>query len=415
MLQHKEPCALQFDENFRFNPFDYRFQAEPKATYRFLRDHSPVHYNEALDLYALSRYDDIAAALKNDRMFSFCHSDTYEKFHPDRFSDLVGFFCQDSPAHSGRRQLAGRPFTRQRALESTEMVLRLSEHFLDRALEQSRQSSGAVDFMNEIAGPLSMAIIAELIGLPAEECERIRRWIDLTVSRDNGSPVVQAEALQASEQLLKYLYAFWELRCRRGAGSECIADRIIDVVDRGEISKQHGISFLWALCFAGQEATAKLLGNAIYHAYAAGLEYALHQAPNLLDEFLVEVMRIDSPAQIVYRTVVEDGELRGVGMRAGARVALLLGSANVDERAFGADAGELKLGRLRSAETLTFGGGVHYCLGRYLGELEAKLFLQLFFRRVRNYQIELDRCVRVHTSTVHGFSSLLLSGIERAP
>jgi cytochrome P450 len=413
-MRQEAKDAIQLDEGFRFNPFDYRFHAEPKLVYRFLRDQSPAHYNEALNLYVISRYADVAGALKNDGMYSFCHSDTYERFHPEKFADLVGFFCQDSPAHNGRRQLAGRPFTPQRSSALTPMVRRFGEHFLNLAMDRMRCSPSGIDFMADIAGPLSMAIIADLIGLPEQERDRIRCWIDLTVSRDNGSAVVQREALEASEQLLKYLYAFWNSRCSAGAGGECLADRIIQVVASGKLSRQHGISFLWALCFAGQEATAKLLGNAIYQARCNDLVGILHCSPNLIAEFLAEVMRLDSPAQIVYRTVVEEGELHGVHLRKGARAALLLGSANVDERVFGADAAKLRVGRVPAADPLTFGWGAHYCLGRHLGELEAGVCLQQFFQRVYDYQIDFDRCTRVHTSTVHGFSRLPLQAIELA-
>jgi cytochrome P450 len=411
-MRQEAPSSIRLDENFRFNPFDYRFHAEPKKIYRFLRDHSPAHYNEALNLYVISRYEDVAGALKNDDIYSFCHSDTYEIFHPEKFADLVGFFCQDSPIHNSRRQLAGRPFTPQKATALSSMVKRFGEHFLGRAMARSQGARCGVDFMGDIAGPLSMAIIANLIGLPAQECDRVRNWIDLTVSRDNGSAVVQPEALQASEQLLKYLYEFWDERCREGAAGVCIADRIIQIVESGQLSRQHGISFLWALCFAGQEATAKLLGNAIYQARCNNLDCILHRSPDLIEAFLSEVMRLDSPAQIVYRTVVGDAELHGVHLKRGARVALLLGSANVDERVFGPDAAELKLGRVLAVDPLTFGWGAHYCLGRHLGELEAGLCLQQFFERVRGYRIDFERCSRVHTSTVHGFSRLPLVAIE---
>jgi cytochrome P450 len=411
-MRQEAQCTIQLDEDFRFNPFDYKFHAEPKAIYRFLRDHSPAHYSEALNLYVISRYEDVASALKNDGMYSFCHSDTYEMFHPEKFADLVGFFCQDSPAHNGRRQLAGRPFTPQRSSVLMPMVKGFGEYFLGLAMDRARYSQYAIDFMGDIAGPLSMAIIADLIGLPERDRDRIRNWIDLTVSRDNGSAVVQLEALQASEQLLKYLYEFWDERCRDGAGGGGIADRIIQVVASGQLSKQHGISFLWALCFAGQEATAKLLGNAIYQASCNGLDSILYQSPSLVGDFLAEVMRLDSPAQIIYRTVVEEGELHGVRLRKGARAALLLGSANVDERVFGSDAAEFKVGRVLAVDPLTFGWGAHYCLGRHLGELEAGVFLRQFFERVRAYQIDFDRCARVHTSTVHGFCRLPLSSIE---
>jgi cytochrome P450 len=121
---------------------------------------------------------------------------------------------------------------------------------------------------------------------------------------------------------------------------------------------------------------------------------------------------MDSPAQIVYRTVVEEEQRHGVHIKKGARAALLLGSANVDERAFGADASELKMGRAPAVDMLTFGWGSHYCLGRHLGELEAIICLQQFFERVRGYRIDADRSSRVHTSTVHGFSSLPLLDID---
>jgi cytochrome P450 len=413
-MQQQAADAIRLDESFRFNPFDYRFHEEPRSIYRFLRDHSPVHYNEALNLYVLSRYADVSAALRNDGMFSFCHSDTYEILHPEKFADLVGFFCQDAPAHNGRRQLAGRPFTPRKSGALTPMVKYFGQHFLGMSLARVRSSQNGFDFMSDVAGPLSMAIIAKLIGLPDQDCDRIRNWIELTVSRDNGSAVVQPGALQASEQLLRYLYEFWGRRSREGADGDCIVDRIIQVVDSGDLSRQHGISFLWALCFAGQEATAKLLGNAIYQACNNRLDYVLHRSPNLVGDFLSEVMRIDSPAQIVYRTVIEEGELHGVRLKKGARAALLLGSANIDERAFGVDAADLRLGRVLEADLLTFGWGSHYCLGRHLGELEASLCLQQFFEQVRGYRIDLSRCTRVHTSTVHGFSSLPLMAIDLA-
>src|SRR6478609_11715815 len=130
--------AIELVERFRFNPFDFRFHEEPKSIYRYLRDQSPAHYNEALDLYVISRYEDVVNALKNDGMYSFCHSDTYERFHPERFADLVGFFCQDSPAHNGRRQLAGRPFTPQKASALAPMVRCFGERFLGLAMDRAR-------------------------------------------------------------------------------------------------------------------------------------------------------------------------------------------------------------------------------------------------------------------------------------
>lgn len=410
-----DTAATPFGPSFRFNPFDYRFHEAPKPVYRHLRDRSPVHYNESLNLYVLSRYEDVASALRRDDLYSFCHSDTYEVLHPENFSDLVGFFCQDAPAHNSRRQLTGRPFTPQKVGATTPMVSRFIEYYLDCALDKVRRDRCGIELMNDIAGPISMAIIAEIVGFAPEWRDRIRQWIDLTVSRDNGSALVQREALQASEQLLKYLYEFWDSRRSRGAGEvDTIADRMIQVVDEGRLTKQHGISFLWALCFAGQEATAKLFGNAVYLARQNNLDYILHRSPGLLDEFLDEVMRFDSPAQIVYRTLLEDCELRGVPMKKGARVALLLGSANVDERAFGTDAGLFRMGRCLQNDLLTFGWGAHYCLGRQLGEMEVRLCLKQFFARVRSYRVDRDRCARVHTSTVHGFSRLPLVELELA-
>lgn len=400
--------------DFSFNPFDYRFHENPKDVYRHLRNHAPVHYNETLNLYVLSRYADVIVALKSDDIYSFCHSDTYEAFHPEKFADLVGFFCQDGLVHSQQRQLAGRPFTPQKARSAAPTVTRFCEYYLDCALDKVRRRGGGIELMNDIAGPISMAIIAELIGFPPQWRDRIRGWIDLTVSRDNGSAVVQPAALQASEQLLKYLYEFWESRKKIRHEEETIADRMIRSVDQGLLSKQHAISFLWALCFAGQEATAKLFGNAVYLASQHRLIYFLHRSADVVDDFLVEVMRFDSPAQIVYRTLKSDHEHEGVLMHKGARVGLLLGSANVDERMFGPDAGAFRVGRSRQSELLTFGWGTHYCLGRALGEIEVRLCLQKFFERVRSYRIDDTQCVRVHTSTVHGFSRLPLSALDLA-
>lgn len=404
----------QLPVDFQFNPFDYEFHADPKAVYRHLRDRSPLNYNEQLNLYALSRYDDVAEALSNDSVYSFCHSDTYEVLHPEHIQDLVGFFCSDAPRHNKQRQLSGRPFTPHKTQAAASRVARLGEYYLDSALDKARRNNCCVDFMNDIAGPISMAVIADFIGFPSEQRESIRHWIDLTVARDNGSAIVQPAALAASEQLLAYLYAFWAERERGVDQPETITDHMIRVVASGRLSKQHGISFLWALCFAGQEATAKMFGNAIYQASRHNLDYLLHKSPQLLDDFLLEVMRFDSPAQIIYRTALEDDYRHGALIKKGARVALMLGSAGVDERAFGIDAGEFKMGRTFTHDILTFGWGTHYCLGRHLGEMEVRVCVQQFFERVRTFRLDLDKATRVHTSTVHGFTSLPLQVIEFA-
>jgi cytochrome P450 len=383
-----------------FNPYDWKLHEDPYPTYRALRDRAPVYKNEQLGFFALSRHEDVLAALRDPVTFSSNEGPALERL--DRTaSEVASFLAMDPPRHDQMRGAVWHQFTRAAINRLEPTIRRLANQQLD---EMPR--SEVRDFIGEFSARLPMDVVSELLGVPPEDRQTLRVWADAVVHRDDYQSEVPPEAMVAGMSMLGYFVE--HIGKRRAAGT--VGDSITDVLLRAEVDGQplgdgDLVPMHFLLGVAGGETTTKLLGNALYWLWKRPAERArLIADPSRIVGCVEETARFESSSQMVARTVTRDLELHGTAIPAGARVALLLGSANRDERVF-PEPDNYDVCR-KITQTLAFGHGVHYCLGAWLARLEGRVCLEEILRRFPAYEIVEDGMVRTHSPNVRGFSRL---------
>lgn len=384
-----------------FNPYDYDFHEDPYPTYAWLRAHAPLYRNEELDFWALSRYPDVTAGFRDNVRLSSANGVSLDPAaygpHAHR---TMSFLAMDDPRHMRMRALVSRAFTPRRVAALEARVVELTRRHLDLALAREE-----FDFIGEFAGKLPMDVISELLGVPVADRDRLRALADTVMHRVDGVLDVPPPAIKAALELARY-YADMvaERRVRR---SDDLASALLDAEIDGEcLTDEEIIGFLFLMVVAGNETTTKLLGNALYWAWRNPDELATAFAdPALVPAWIEETLRYDTSSQIIVRTATTDLEYHGRTVPAGARVLLLIGSANRDEEAF-PDGDSYRIGRESGQQLASFGAGVHFCLGASLARLEARVALTEIVKRVADYEIDDAAAERVHSTNVRGFATL---------
>ncbi|NLV78151.1 MAG: cytochrome P450 [Rhodococcus sp.] len=391
-----------------FDPYDYGFHEDPYPTYRRLREEAPLYRNRELDFWAVSRHADVVAAFRDNARLSSANGVSLDpSAYGPHAHKVMSFLAMDDPRHMRMRQLVSKGFTPRRVADLQERILELTLGYLEPALD-----AGEFDWIAEVAGKLPMDVISELMGVPEVDRAEIRRLADLVVHREEGVLDVPVAAMEASLNLVGY-YADMIAERRRAATSDLTSALLDAEIDGDRLTDDEIIGFMFLMVVAGNETTTKLLGNALYWGARAQDQVSRvltdpHRAPDWVEETL----RYDTSSQLVARTAAEDIDLHGSTIRAGDKVLLLIGSANRDSAVFD-DADEFRIDRDSTNKIASFGGGVHFCLGAHLARLEANIALEQFARRVADYDVDFDRCERVHSTNVRGFAALPVKVTER--
>jgi cytochrome P450 len=364
-----------------FAPHDLGFIADPYPVYDELRRDDPVLYDEGTDHWLVSRYADVNAILR-DRSFgrTYLHVATHEEmghepppaWH-DPFWRLInaGILDMEGADHARVRRLVAKAFTPGYAEGLRPRVEAIVDDLL-----APLSPGDEVDLLPTVAAPLPVTVIAEMLGIPGPDRHLLRPWSgDIVKMYElNPSEAMQRDAVRASQAFSDYLRAL--ARDRRGAEGDDLITLLARVVDEGErLTEDELVGTCVLLLNAGHEATvnATLLGWRQLFGHPAQLA-ALRADPSLIPTAVDELLRFDTPLQMFERWVLEDTELRGVRIPRGAELGLLFGSANHDPEVFD-EPGELRLDRAPNPH-LTFGAGIHFCLGAPLGRIE----LQSSFR-----------------------------------
>ncbi len=385
------------------NPFSYEFQADPYPTYRWLRDRAPLYRNEQLDFWALSRFRDVLSALVDWETYSSADGIVLERLDPRMLEATPMMIFLDPPRHDRLRKLVSRAFTPRRVAGLEPFVRATAVRLLEPLVAQ-----GGGDFVKDFSGPFPMEVISTLLGVPDADRRQLREWTDLALDRDPDTPAIPARALEASLNQMRYWYELLgDLRRQPNDGLMCALFEAEIETDDGPTRLSDGeiIGFCTLLGAAGNETTTKLLASAAVTFARHPVEYAKVLAdPALLPGAIEEVLRFGSPAQYAARTVMRDVEWYGQAVPRGARILLLIGAGNHDEREF-PDPDRFDIER-QIPEQLGFGQGVHFCLGASLARLETRVALEEFTRCFPRYRVDETRCQRVHMSNVHGFASV---------
>ena len=380
------------------NPFSHEFHEDPYPIYRHLRDEAPV-YRHPDGWYALSRYDDVLWASQQPTLFSSAEGTTLEKVDSALMPPMIIFM--DPPMHDRQRKLVSRAFT-PRAISDLEPVIRgLANRFLD-----DLAADGGGDFIEEFSGRLPNNVIMELIGVPEADRDALRHQMDATLDRLEEPPYIPEHAFQAMIDMHQY----WsdQLPVKRANPDGKMLSRLLEaevIGDDGEptrLTDDEVLGFCQLIGSAGTETVTKLLANA-----AVLFQRNPDQWQKVLDDpatipgAVEETLRYWAPSQYQGRVLTDDVTLHGETIPKGARVLLLTGSANRDERAY-PDPDRFDIERGEHV-ALGFGHGVHFCLGASLARLESRIAIEELARRFPDYRVDEAGVERVHMSNVHGF------------
>ncbi|WP_432124185.1 cytochrome P450 [Streptomyces sp. C10-9-1] len=369
-----------------FRPADADFAADPYPAFAELRALGRVHWYAPTRQYLVPHHADVSALLRDRRLGrTYLHRFTHEEFgrpapppahEPFHTLNDHGLLDLEAPDHTRIRRLVTKAFT-PRTVQRLEPVVRR----LAAGLVGELRREGGGDLVAQLAEPLPVAVIAEMLGIPAADRGLLRPWsADICGMYElNPSEETAARAVRASVEFGDYLREL--IAHRREDPGEDLISALIAAHDEGDrLSAQEMVSTCVLLLNAGHEATVNTTANGWWTLLRhPGAQEALRADPALLPAALEELMRYDTPLQLFERWVLDDIEIDGTVIPRGAELALLFGSANRDGARFERP-DELDLARADNPH-ISFGAGVHYCLGAPLARLElAASFGELLHR-----------------------------------
>jgi cytochrome P450 len=383
-----------------FNPYSHEFHDDPFPFYRDLRDHAPCYHNPDLDFWALSRYDDVLAALHDPDTYCSRYGITLEQD-----SALPMLLTTDPPAHTDLRRRVSRAFTPRRIADLEPEIRALAQKFLEGLIVRND-----ADLISDYAARLPMDVIARMLGVPEADEAQLRDWTNALLDREEGVPDVTPAGVEAATHLYKYFCDFVADRraaAASGASPDDLTTALCAAPSEGDrLDDQQVVGFLFLLIIAGNETTTKLLANCLLALQRFPAERAKVTAdPVRIPDAIEEILRYEGSTQLMARTLTRAVELQGERMAAGAKVLLLLGSANRDERVWDRP-DEFDIDRSLPVQHVGFGHGIHVCLGAALARLEMRVSLEEIFRAIPDYEIDEARCTRVHSGNVRGWASM---------
>ena len=362
--------------------------ADPWPMYAALRDHDPVHHvvpgNPAHDYFVLSRHADIWAAARDHETYSSAGGLTvnYGELELIGLADNPPMVMQDPPAHTEFRKLVARGFT-PRQVESVEPKVR---EFVVERIERLRTNGGG-DIVAELFKPLPSMVVAHYLGVPDEDRKQFDGWTDAIVAASTEADGV-AGASEAVIEMMTYFSGLIERR-RTDPGDDTVSHLVAAGLADGDPAGLLSIlAFTFTMVAGGNDTTTGLLGGAVQLLDQNPDQRRLLAAqPELMTDAVEEFLRLTSPVQGLARTVTRDVTLHDTTIPEGRKVLLLYGSANRDERQYGANAGELDV-RRRPRNILTFSHGAHHCLGAAAARMQARVTLTELLARCPQFEVD---------------------------
>ena len=361
------------------------FVDDPYPTYRKLREKDPYHYSPLTGALVISRYEDVDEVLRDWKRFSndqrkgeqsgLRNEDTRGQLTPSILS-------LDPPDHTRLRGLVNRAFT-PRQIAKMEEHIRATAH----ALLDEVEGQDEFDLMSNLATALPTVVIAEMIGVPTEDRDRFKMWSDnfARVLEPNLAPEEGRLVLETADIFEDYFTRI--IGQRRDDLRDDLVSKLIEAEEEGDhLTTDEMQVTLRLLLVAGNETTTNLIGNGmralLRHPEQLQL---LREQPELIPNAIEELLRFDSPVQVDMRTVLENVDLGGKTARKGSRVMLLIGGANRDPEEF--ERPETLDVTREDAGNISFGRGIHHCLGAPLARLEGKIAFEVLLERFDDIQI----------------------------
>ena len=392
-------------DDLSWDPLDERYKADPHPVWRRLRDEAPVYYNASHDFFALSRFADVDAAHRDPQTFSSAHGTVLEMMTPEVMEGGLMIFL-DPPDHTRLRRLVSKAFTPRRIALLEDDIRALCAGLLDAQI-----GSGGFDYVQDFGARVPATVIAALLGVPPGDRDEVRELIDGTFTLHPETGMFNEVSAGYMARLHDYTVAQLEER-QRAPRDDMFTDLLHgEIVDDGgarRLTLEEVTMFSVLIASAGTETVARLIGW-------AGVVLAGHpdqRAELVADAALIpntieELLRYEAPSPVQGRWTTADVHLHEAVIPADSKVLIITGAAGRDERAF-PDADRFDIHRDMDHH-VSFGYGVHFCLGAALARLESRIALEETLRRFPQWTVDMERAVPLHTSTVRGYTKLPIS------
>jgi cytochrome P450 len=394
-------AATTSDTGVYYDPYDAAINADPYPTFRRLRDEAPIYYNERYDVWALSRHADVEKGLVDWQTFSNRRSDILEIIQSgmDLPSGVVLF--EDPPLHTMHRGLLSRVFTPRRMNELEDQVREFCVRCLDPFVGAEK-----FDFAADLGNEMPMRVIGMLLGIPESAQTAVRDKSDAFLRTEAGKPMeLRQDAIANGEIFAEYID--W----RAEHPSDDLMTALLNAEFEDEtgatrtLTRQEVLTYTQVLAGAGNETTGRLIGwLGKVLAEHPDQRRELVEDRSLIPNVVEETLRFEPTGPHIARYVARDAEYYGETVPEGSAILLLVGSANRDERRYD-DPDRYDIHRAMGPH-LTFGFGVHFCLGASLARLEARVALDEVLNRFTEWDVDYDNLKLAPTSTVRGWDTM---------
>jgi cytochrome P450 len=385
-----------------YDPYDFDIDIDPYPTWKRMRDEAPLYYNEKYDFFALSRFDDVERCLVDWRTYLSGKGSVLEMIKMGLDVPPGTILFEDPPTHDIHRSLLSRVFTPRRIAEIEPKVRSFCAATLD-----PLRGTGGFDFIGDLGAQMPMRTIGMLLGIPESDQEALRDQIDASMQLQGGEQPDLEMAISATTTDAFAQYIDWR--------AEHPSDDLMTDLLNAEFEDATGVTrtltreeilgYVWLLASAGNETTTRLIG---------WMGKTLAENPDqrrkvvddrsLVPNAIEELLRYEAPSPVQARYISRDVEHHGQTITEGNAMVLLNGAGNRDERHF-PEPDRFDVTR-DIDHHLSFGYGIHFCLGAALARLEGRVALDEVLSRFPEWDIDWDRAEQAHTSTVRGWARL---------
>ena len=384
-----------------YDTYDVGINADPYPVYRRLREEAPVYYNEKHDFFAVSHFADVEKGLLDAQTYISGKGGIIELIKADIEMPPGVIIFEDPPTHTIHRRLLSRAFTPRRVAELEPKIREFCAQSLDPLVGAER-----FDFIADLGAQMPMQVISMLLGIPESDQEAVRDHVDANLRTEAGEPMKVSENFVTGAMFADYVD--W----RADHPSDDIMTELLNVEFTDEtdtvrkLTRNELLTYLEVLAGAGNETTTRLIGwTAKVLADHPDQRAELVADPSLIPNAIEEILRYESPAPHVGRCVArQDLVVHGTEVPAGSVMLFLLGSANRDDRRF-PDGDTFDIHR-KDGRHLTFGNGIHLCMGAALARMEGVIALEEVLARIPEWDVDMDNARLSPTSTVRGWETL---------
>jgi cytochrome P450 len=395
--------ATESESELYYDPYDFEIDTDPYPIWKRMRDERPLYHNERYGFYALSRFDDVEQAARDWRSYSSAKGTLLEIIKSGMEIPPGSIIFEDPPDHDLHRSLLSRVFTPRKMLAIEPKVREFCARSLDPLV-----GSGGFDFIADLGAQMPMRTIGMLLGIPETDQEALRDRIDDGLRLEDGTMPDSDAYTRGVDQAQAFAdYIDWR--------AEHPSDDLMTELLQGEFEDTDGtrrhltrdevLGYVNLVAAAGNETTTRLIGwTGKVLAEHPDQRRELVEDRSLVPSAIEELLRYEAPSPVQARYVTTDVEHYGTTVPAGSAILLLNGSANRDGRKF-PDGDSFDIHR-KIDHHLTFGYGIHFCLGAALARLEGRVALDEVLKRFPTWQVDWDNAVQGRTSTVRGWEKL---------